>query len=155
RGTIDHSFQPRRATLRNDRVYSISGKELLTVDASDRDHPAVRSDLEISWSVDRVFAVGEYVVEIANGNNWFGWWSQSSATPPSIRVAKVSAPGDFLGRIVLSKDLPVLGATLRDGKLYVAQGASGGWGPIVFDASAAGDSDSSTNPPALFLSVLD
>src|SRR5262249_55661580 len=43
RGTIEHSFQPRRATLQNDRIYSISGKQLLTVQASDRDHPEVRS----------------------------------------------------------------------------------------------------------------
>jgi len=58
RGTIEHSFQPRRATLHNDRIYSISGKELLTVDAANRDTPVVRSDLELSWSVNRVFPLG-------------------------------------------------------------------------------------------------
>jgi hypothetical protein len=153
RGTIDHSFQPRRATLSNNRVYSISGKELLTVDATDRDNPLTRSDLEISWSVDRVFLAGDYVIEVANGNNWFGWWSQSSATPPSLRVSKMSAPDQVVASLVLSQTLPVIGATLQDGKLYVAQGLASGGYPLPL-ANGAGDS-SSTNPPTLFLSVVD
>ena len=130
RGTIEHAFQPRRATLSQERIYSISGKELLTVDAADRDHPSVRSDLELSWSVDRVFLSGDYVLELANGNNWYGWWSQDSATPPSIRVSKTSDPDHPVGTFLLTSSWPVAGATLQDGKLYVAQAQSSGSIPV-------------------------
>ena len=39
RGVIEHALQPRRATEYQDFILSISGKELLTVDATDRDNP--------------------------------------------------------------------------------------------------------------------
>jgi hypothetical protein len=155
RGTIDHSFQPRRATLHNDRIYSISGKELLTVDAADRDHPAVRSDLEISWSVDKVLLAGDYVLEVANGNEWYGWWSQSSATPPSIRVIKNSDADHPLNIVVLTNDLPVIGATLQGGSLYLLQGLASGGPPILYDAAGHPEPATSTNGPNLFLTVVD
>lgn len=155
RGTIEHSFQPRRAALHGDRIYSISGKELLAVDASDRDKPVVRAELELSWSVDRVFIAGDYLLEVANGNNWYGWWSQNSATPPSVRIAPQANPDRPVGAFVLARSLPIIGAALREGKLYLLQGNSSGYGPI-FAATAADKSESSTtNPASLFLSILD
>ena len=36
RGAIEHRLQPRRATVHGNRVLSISGRELITVDATDR-----------------------------------------------------------------------------------------------------------------------
>lgn len=154
RGTIEHAFQPRRATLHQDRIYSISGKELLAVDATDRDHPVVRADVELSWSVDRVFLAGEYLVEIANGDSWAGWWSQGTVTPPSIRVARTSEPERPLTTLVLTNYLPVIGATLREDKLYLAQGVTSyGW-PVVGEDGSKTETDP-TNAPSLFTSVLD
>jgi uncharacterized secreted protein with C-terminal beta-propeller domain len=153
RGTIEHTFQPRRATLHNNRIYSISGKELLAVDAADRDQPVVRADVELSWTVDRVFLSGPYVIEVANGNSWFGWWSQGAATPPSIRVSKTSDPDTALTTFVLTNYLPVLGATVQNSKLYVAQGVSGYGFPILQPNQASGTPD--TNAPNLFTSIFD
>ena len=138
RGAIDHAFQPRRATLHKNLIYSISGKELLAVDAADRDHPVVRADTELSWSVDRVFVSGEYVLELANGGSWWGWWSQGSATPPSIRVVKSSDPDHALNTLLLPNQLPVVGASLRDGKLYLAQSRSDGAIATPVDTSGGG-----------------
>ena len=58
RGVIEHEFQPRRAAVHDDRIVSISGQELLSVDATDRDHPVVKDDLTLAWSVDRLFPQG-------------------------------------------------------------------------------------------------
>jgi hypothetical protein len=154
RGTIDHAFEPRRATLHNNRVYSVSGKELLAVDITDRDHPAVSADVELSWSVDRVFLAGDYVLEIANGNSWGGWWSIGTATPPSVRVIKASDPDHSSATLVLSNPLPVLGASFDHGKLYLVQG-TGGYGPPILAPADGTPSTAQTNPPTLFLSVLD
>jgi hypothetical protein len=151
RGTIDHAFQPRRAGWHNERVYSISGKELLAVDVTDRDRPLLKADVELSWSVDRVFVAGDYVLEVADGNSWYGWWSEGTATPPSIRVSKISDPDRPVSSLVLADSLPVIGATIQDSKLYLAQGLTGYGIPFL----AADDSTQSTNPPTLFLSVVD
>src|SRR5882762_2908874 len=56
RGTIDHPCQPRRATVHQDRILSLSGQELLSVDATDRDQPQIKNILPLAWSVDRLFA---------------------------------------------------------------------------------------------------
>jgi hypothetical protein len=47
RGVIEHEFQPRRATMHGERIYSISPRELLAVDATNRDQPQVRSKLGV------------------------------------------------------------------------------------------------------------
>ena len=39
RGVINQPFEPRRATVFENRILSISSHELLTVNAADRDHP--------------------------------------------------------------------------------------------------------------------
>src|SRR5881398_411028 len=49
RGTIDHESQPRRATVHHDRILSLSGQELLSVDATDRDHPQIKATLPLAW----------------------------------------------------------------------------------------------------------
>jgi hypothetical protein len=79
RGVIEHRLQPRRATLYGNRVLSISGLELITVDATDRDHPAVTADTALSWPVDRLFVQGNYLIEISNGNTW-------NSQDPTLRV---------------------------------------------------------------------
>jgi hypothetical protein len=153
RGTIEHAFQPRRATLFQDRIYSISGKELLAVDATNRDKPIVRADVELSWSVDRVIAAGEYILEIANGASWAGWWSQGAATPPSIRVAKAANPEQALTSLVLDNYLPVIGATIRGNNLYLAQGVTGYGYPVLDKADPNATPD--TNAPTVFTIVVD
>ncbi len=123
RGVIDHALQPRRATVKGDRILSVSGRELLSVNAADRDHPVVAADLELSWPVNRVLPVGDFLLELAGGQNWY------STPTPVIRVARAGEPDTALGRVALTEKLPLLGATVRDGVLYVAQGDTS-WLPV-------------------------
>jgi hypothetical protein len=147
RGTIPHSFQPRRATYHQDRVLSLSGSELLSVDVADRDHPQVKAEIELAWAVDQVFLQGDHLIELTFGS----WWS---GTPEaSVRVALANAPDTVLARQVLTHPLPISGAAVRGGLLFVVQQQSdyGWWIPVPVPAS----DPPATYPPDLVLSVLD
>ena len=117
RGVIAQSFWPRRATLFDNRILSISGRELLAVDATNRDLPRVTSDVALSWPVDRVFVSGNYIVEVENGADW------TNQGGPTLRVARSGDPDNILAETVLDGD-PIRGATVRNGFLYLAQAAS-------------------------------
>src|SRR6266511_3740243 len=101
RGVIEHEFQPRRATVHRDRVVSISGLQLLSVDASDRDHPVVKEELGLAWPVDRLFVVGDHLPELTTGpdGSWRGWWGDQSG--PSLRVALASDPDKVVNEVGL------------------------------------------------------
>lgn len=120
RGIIQHQFQPRRATLHDSRVLSISGEELLSVDISNRDEPQVKGETVLAWAVDRVFLAGDFLVEIGGSRIW-GWGNPS---PPVLRVTPASAPNQVVGHTTLSSELPVIGAAQRGQQLYVLQGQS-------------------------------
>ncbi|MEI8340053.1 MAG: hypothetical protein WCH43_00765, partial [Verrucomicrobiota bacterium] len=117
RGVISQPFWPRRATLFSNRILSISGRELLTVDATNQDLPKVTSDVALSWTVDRVFLSGDYIVQVENGVDWY---NQSG---PTLRVAYAGDPDTILAETTINGD-PILGATVKDGLLYIAQAAS-------------------------------
>jgi hypothetical protein len=113
RGAIDHDLQARRATVHRGRILSLSGEELLSVDATDRDRPKVIAKTELSWSVDRVFLQGEHLIELTSQ-----WGNE-----PSLRVVLANQTDRVLKQLSLT-NLPFLGATVRDQRLYVAQGKS-------------------------------
>jgi hypothetical protein len=125
RGQIQHALQPRRATVHRDRIYSISGTELMAVDATDRDHPAVKSTVALSWSVDQVFASGAYLLQITDGSSasmmWYRGWS-SEAELPAIRVALAAQPNTVLRQWEPRKLWPIVGTAVRGDRLYVLQG---------------------------------
>jgi hypothetical protein len=153
RGVIQHELQPRRATLYEDRILSLSGWELLSVDASDRDHPVVRSTLALAWPVDRVFLEGDYLLEIGGSSQgWWGWGGWGTERP-TVRVTASDTPNVILQEVELAP-VPVLGASVRAGKLYVAQGRSSwGFGPIFVED---GDGDTPEELKSkLLLSVYD
>ncbi|MHB8519544.1 MAG: RCC1 domain-containing protein [Limisphaerales bacterium] len=145
RGVLQHQFQPRRATVYGDRIISISGRDLMSADASDRNSPVIRADLELSWPVDRIFLAGDYLVEIANG----GGWNNSSG--PTLHVTPAANPDHVLQGYSLT-NLPIVGAMVQDRRLYLVQGQAGWYGPPVLDGKGGADA---TNPPNFFLSVLD
>ncbi len=148
RGTIDHQCQPRRATVHNERVLSLSGQELLSVDASDRDHPQIKAILPLAWSVDQLFLQGQHLIEVSTASWW--WWNGQPT--PAIRITSADAPDHVLNQIDLPNSLPILGADVRAGRLYLAQG-QGNFGPIPL---ADGTDPSPTNPPpTLFISIYD
>ena len=95
-----------------------------------------------------MFVQGDYIVEVESGNT--GWWNSTS---PALRVALADAPDAVVTETELSG--PALcGATVRDGKLYLAQADAPGYGPIplMMAASAAIGSGTSTK---LTVSVYD
>jgi hypothetical protein len=150
RGIIDHTMQPRRTALYVNRILSISGRDLLTVNAGDRDHPVVTADLELSWPVNRVCLGGDYVIEVSDGAVWQG------IPNPVLRVVKPGALDSIQSRLELTNGLPVLGATVRDNRFYLAQGLAGNGNVILPLDNPDGSSDpGTTNGPNLFLSVYD
>ncbi len=116
RGVIDHALQARRATLLGDRVVSVSGLELLTVDASDRDHPVTVGTLALSSPADRVFLHGDQLIQLR----------YSGDLPAEVSLSTVQQPEVSLARLSLDL-LPILGADLRAGRLYVLQHRPDQW----------------------------
>ncbi len=113
RGVIDHEVTPRRATVHQERILSLSGKSLLTVDASDYDEPKVLSDFPLSWAVDRVFVEGDFLIEVTQGNAW-------TDESPAIRIASQADPYEVLSKTRLPQP-NVVGAVTREDRLYVVQ----------------------------------
>lgn len=114
RGIVDQGFAARRTAVIDDRILAISPSALITVDFEDRDRPVVTSDVEIAWRVDRVFLSGDYLVQIGGSADW------TRTSPPSITIATPDDPDRTVNLIEL-EDVPVTGAAVRNGKLYLAQ----------------------------------
>lgn len=110
RGVIEHDLQARRATLMGERILSLSARELLGVNAAQRDHPVVESVLELAPEVDRVILDGSQLLLVRNGGS----------LPPQITLAAKTDPEASLARLVLAGP-PVVGATVRQGRLYLLQ----------------------------------
>jgi len=107
RGIISHAFQPRRATaLQEGIIASISNRELILVDATNRDKPTVLSDCTLAFGVDRiVYSTDKYLVHTENGA-----WNSGSST---IRVSTTD-----------SEDNVIAEATLPPGRV-IASGSQG------------------------------
>ena len=117
RGVIEHALQPRRATEYHDFIMSISGQELLSVDATNRDKPVVKGKVELAWFVDQIIPVGDYLLQLARGSNWYFGEQRG----PSLRVAAKADPDDALGSLILERNAYLSGATVSGDKLYLLQ----------------------------------
>jgi hypothetical protein len=115
RGTIDHSSAARRAVLREEHVLSLSGGELVSASVADRDRPQVRAVLGLSQTVDQVFETGDRLVQLSNGTWDMALQAQGA---PRLRLSPSSDPDATLASLTLT-NLPVVGADLRDGFLYL------------------------------------
>ncbi|MEK7676984.1 MAG: beta-propeller domain-containing protein [Verrucomicrobiota bacterium] len=113
RGAVPQYFGARRATVHRDRILSISGREVLSVDATDRDQPKIISQTELSWQVEQVILYGDYLLELSP--NWSG--------PSSIRVVLAESPST-VAKLVSLSDESLLGAVVRGTRLYLLQGKS-------------------------------
>ncbi|MBI4327153.1 MAG: beta-propeller domain-containing protein, partial [Chloroflexi bacterium] len=154
RGAIEHQFQPRRATVHRDFILSIAGREMLSVDAANRDQPIVKAETELAWTVNRVFVQGDYLVELENESQG----TASNQVGPTLRVSQADDTDQVLNRLGLTSLFPIVGAAVRDGHLYVAQAQKGGWPAmprLAIDGSENVVTAVTTNPPTLITSVLD
>lgn len=146
RGMIEHEMQPRRTAPFRDRILSISGRELLTVDATDRDQPVVTGDLELSSSADRVLVLGDYLLTVSGGDYW------SPDPSPAVRISTTADPTRTISSAILQSDLSVAGLSVKGDHLYLVQ-AGGGY--YYYDVT---DDESDTEPdpdPTFVMTVFD
>lgn len=116
RGTISHDFQPRRAAFVAGTLASISQRQLITADVSDRDAPVVLAEILLAWPVHRVVEVGNFLLEISDGDSWSG-------EGPVARIAAADDPEFVFGEIALGEGI-VRDAFARDGLLHVLRQTS-------------------------------
>jgi hypothetical protein len=126
RGVVERDVPPRRALAHREHLLSVSGRELFVCDIADRDSPIVAGSLDLAWPVDRVFAVGDYLLEISQGDLWNG------GTRAVLRVVAADRTDAVASSLTLG-ELPFLGASVQGDSLYVAQGVSPQtvWQPVV------------------------
>ncbi len=120
RGTIESLSTARRATLFDNRVLSLSGSELTTVDPTDRDLPRVVDRLSLTETVDRVLLAGDSLLLIEAGMN----------PNPQVRLARSSTPDKAVASLKLDP-IPLTGATLKGDVLHLFQAASDTWENIT------------------------
>ena len=146
RGLISRTCQPRRTALHRNRLLSLSGKELLSVDITDRDQPAVKSEMELSWAVNRILVSGDYLLQMEEPSLW------TAGGHASVRVAAKTDSDVILNRVDLGA-MPVVGACVRDGFLYLLQNPDSSQDNFVFKAETEGtEGTESTN---LLMTVMD
>ena len=118
RGVIEHTVAPRRSTLKEDVILSLSGRSLLAVDATDRDAPELVSELTLSWRVDEVFSLGDHVIQLAKGTQW-------NNEHAGLRIGNIGSDFNILTDMDLG-ELPIIGTELRGETLYLAQASTTG-----------------------------
>lgn len=110
RGVAYESTAPRRANAHNGRLFSVTGRHLVTLDATDRDNPTATARLTLASPTDRLFKVGDYQVEIDGA--YYYWWGQSADT--TVRVRDLTS-GDIVNEF--TTECPLLNATRRGNTL--------------------------------------
>jgi len=130
--TLNHDFNPRRGSLISDHWVTISGQELLVhslqpLDPEVSDEPIVR--LPLSWTVDRVVPVGDYLVQIEDGPpiySGYGWLQLSmpllgnKTSAATLRISSTSDPDHVLEQLDLGQ-APIVAMTQQGQRLYLAQ----------------------------------
>ncbi len=131
RGEISHDFDARRAGLIGNTVVSISQRVLVYADITDRDAPAILSEVSLAWPVDRVLIANDYMFQIEDGRLFRG----GKAT---LRVSPANASESILAEIDLGDGM-VKSADYRDGKLYILRQSESGQS-FYFRSPLFGDS---------------
>lgn len=107
RGVIRSSqVVPRRSTLRGERILAVSSRELVTVDASDRDRPILKDTLPLAAPVERIVVAGSWLLEL-------------SGTTLHVRSSADAVTDEQWYALGAG---PVFGAAAREDRLYVLQG---------------------------------
>ncbi len=118
RGAIEHHdyVQAQRATVLNEtEIVSLSGRELIVVEASDRDEPEVLVVEPLAWDVQRVVEAGDYLLQFGNSQ---AWNAESVST-----TVRVTSKNDH-DEVIRTFELPggKIAGTYQDGRyLYVGR----------------------------------
>jgi hypothetical protein len=149
RGAIQHDFEPRRSAMVGGALASISQRQLITANITNRDNPQVLADLLLAWPVNRLALKGDFLLEIADGS---AWWDSQSA----IRVATAQDPDSILEEASISSGC-VIDAVVRGDRLYVAReiGMRRGFGYIPMLRFAMPSALDTIDLPALAVDVYD
>lgn len=115
RGVVEHSLSARRATSHAGRLLSVSGRELVVVDAADLDAPVVTARRDLAWSVDRLVVVDDYLIQVSDGREW------GATGGGAIRVSRRDAPDEPLAVVLPDQPWPVVGLAVSEAQLYVLQ----------------------------------
>lgn len=124
RGAIQHIDVPRRGTLFDSTVVTVSGRELVTTDVTNPDLPVEGGKTTLAWNVNRLIQYGDYLLQLETPDwNYWGYWRYpydpnalvepvlyiTSKDSPNIPAAEVSlAEGRLLGSFVQSGNLVLL-----------------------------------------------
>jgi hypothetical protein len=149
RGRLEHNFEPRRATLVNGILTSISQKELITANIDDRDKPAVLAEVSLAWPVNQIIRSGSFLLQISDGSS--AVWSGESAV---VRISKASSENAILADIDLGEGT-VQDAVLRDSKLFVLRRNWGPYIPMVRFVGRPGRITPNVSEPELALDIYD
>ncbi len=149
RGAIQHEFEPRRSAIVAGALASISQRQLITADISNRDNPQVLADILLAWPVNRLALKGDFLFEIADGS---AWWDNQSA----IRVATVQDPDSVVEEVSVPVGR-ISDAVVRGDRLFVAReiGMRRGFGYMPFLRIANDSSNNDNSAPALAVDVYD
>lgn len=141
RGTIDHDFAPRRAALMDEKlIASVSNRELLLVDASNRDIPAVKADFTIAFGVDRVVVANGTALMFEDGGSWSG-----GPDTAVLRTAHTDSTDSVISQIVLPCRR-VAAAEIFGDRMVVVETSNN---DMVFRALAADDTAQPQSDSAL------
>lgn len=96
RGVAPSHGQSRRALVHRERLLTMSDKSMQAFDITDRDAPALASQVALAANVSTVAAEGEIVVRLSDD-----WWTQETA----IEIVSAGDPeaAEPLGRLVLAE----------------------------------------------------
>jgi hypothetical protein len=106
RGVVKHAFSPRRASrLRDGLIASISNRELMLLDATNRDKPALLADVALAFGADRILGVRDGMLVHAESGDWGG-------SAAALRVSPLIDPDSVVSQAELG-DGEILAASLE------------------------------------------
>ena len=127
-GAVSHRFQPRRAApdVTGNHVFSISGRELLVTDLTDRSSPAPLAQLPLAWEVDHLHKFGDKLLQIESpGSGYWGWRASVSEANATLRITSANFPDDLLALLDLGSG-SLAGSALHGNRLHLARVLSNG-----------------------------
>lgn len=129
RGQIQHLDVPRRGTLKDQVVITISGREVVTTNVADPDVPVEGGSTTLAWNVQRMIPHEDYLLQLEAADGWFGYWSwrypydPTSSLDPTLYVTSKAEPNVPAAEVPLGKGKPI-GVASRDSILILLQDIS-------------------------------